>query len=228
NNEEADSLTCKVLDMFERCVSKSSKFGKMLFQDVAGEKEWRKIAALRSLAGYSGLPLGITFNMKMKITAGLGTFEQYNWQGRGIAASANRSNGAPIAPNFSPVPGTVHSGILSTLSTLSKLQLDRFAAGTITDICLQDENASQQVVAQILREFIAKQGSMMTVAIGTTEKYQEIYEAALKALEMPEQAASKLLAQYADVNVRIGGWQTPFITLPLDHMLNYIKRPVNA
>ncbi|MEG1007157.1 MAG: pyruvate formate lyase family protein [Bacteroides sp.] len=228
NNEDADSLTCKVLDMFERCVSKSSKFGKMLFQDVAGEKEWRKIAALRSLAGYSGLPLGITFNMKMKITAGLGTFEQYNWQGRGIAASANRSNGAPIAPNFSPVPGTVHSGILSTLSTLSKLQLDRFAAGTITDICLQDENASQQVVAQILHEFITKQGSMMTVAIGTTEKYQEIYEAALKALEMPEQAASKLLAQYADVNVRIGGWQTPFITLPLDHMLNYIKRPVNA
>lgn len=57
----ADNLTCKVLDMFERCVSKSSKFGKMLFQDVAGEKEWRKIAALRSLAGYSGLPLGITF-----------------------------------------------------------------------------------------------------------------------------------------------------------------------
>lgn len=62
------------------------------------------------------------------------------------------------------------------------MQLDRFAAGTITDICLQDENASQQVVAQILHEFIAKQGSMMTVAIGTTEKYQEIYEAGPESL----------------------------------------------
>jgi formate C-acetyltransferase len=36
------------------------------------------------------------------------------------------------------------------------------------------------------------------------------------------------LAKYAGINVRIGGWQTPFITLPLDHMENYIKRPVEV
>lgn len=225
NDAEADALTCIILDAFERCVQKSAKFGKKLFQDKADETEWRKTASLRSLAGYYGLPLGMTYNIKMKITVGMGTFEQYNWQGRGAAASANRLEGAPIAPNFSPVPGTAHSGIMGTMESLSKLRLDRFAAGTITDICLQDESISSDIVANIVKTFIEKKGAMMTVAIGTTEKYQEIYEATKKAIDMPEDKAAKLLAQYADVNVRIGGWQTPFITLPLIHMENYIKRP---
>ena len=226
NDAEADALTCIILDTFERCVQKSAAFGKKLFQDKADETEWRKIASLRSLAGYYGLPLGMTYNIKMKITAGMGTFEQYNWQGRGAAASANRLEGAPIAPNFSPAPGTAHSGIIGTMESLSKFRLDRFAAGTITDICLQDESINPAVVTNIIKTFIKKKGAMMTVAIGTTEKYREIYEAAQKAISMPEEKAVKLLSRYADVNVRIGGWQTPFITLPLIHMENYIKRPV--
>ena len=226
NDAEADNLTKIILNAFERCVQKSAAFGKKLFQDKADETEWRKIASLRSLAGYYGLPLGMTYNIKMKITAGMGTFEQYNWQGRGAAASANRLDGAPIAPNFSPVPGTAHAGIMGTMESLSKLQLDRFAAGTITDICLQDESINIYTVENIVKTFIEKKGAMMTVAIGTAEKYREIYEAAKKAINMPEDKAVKLLAQYADVNVRIGGWQTPFITLPLIHMENYIKRPV--
>lgn len=226
NDAEADNLTQIILNAFERCVQKSAAFGKKLFQDKADETEWRKIASLRSLAGYYGLPLGMTYNIKMKITAGMGTFEQYNWQGRGAAASANRLDGAPIAPNFSPVPGTAHAGIMGTMESLSKLHLDRFAAGTITDICLQDESINIYTVENIVKTFIEKKGAMMTIAIGTAEKYQEIYEAAKKAINMPEDKAVKLLAQYADVNVRIGGWQTPFITLPLIHMENYIKRPV--
>lgn len=93
------------------------------------------------------------------------------------------------------------------------------------DICLNDESANEEVVGQIIREFIAMYGGMMTVSLGTTDKYQEIYEATKQSIQMPEPEAAKLLAQYADVNVRIGGWQTPFITLPLDHMENYMKRP---
>lgn len=227
NDVDADRLTCDVLDIFERCVKKSAQFGKKLFQDDAPEKEWRKIASLRAMAGYYGLPLGKAYDIKMKITAGLGTFEQYNWQGRGAAASANRLNGMPIAPNFSPVPGTVHAGIMGVMNSLSKFKLERFAAGTITDICLNDETASPEIVGQIIHEFINKYGAMMTVAIGTEKKYKEIYEAAKKAVDMPEPEAAKVLAFYADVNVRIGGWQTPFITLPIDHMENYIKRPID-
>ncbi|NDV58723.1 pyruvate formate lyase family protein [Bacteroides sp. 519] len=226
NNVDADKLTCDILDMFYHCVQNSASFGKKLFQDDVPEREWRKIASLRALAGYYGLPLGKKFNIKMKITAGIGTFEQYNWQGRGVAASANRLDGMPIAPNFSPVPGTVHQGIMGTMNSLSKFKLERFAAGVITDICLNDESVNDKIVEQVLNEFIHKYGAMMTVAIGTTDKYKEIYEAAKEASTLPEAEAAALLAKYAGVNVRIGGWQTPFITLPLDHMENYIKRPV--
>jgi len=38
----------------------------------------------------------------------------------------------------------------------------------------------------------------------------------------------KMLEPYSHINVRIGGWQTPFITLPLSHMENYVRRPVEA
>lgn len=223
---QADKLTCEILDQFHRCVERSAKFGKMLFQDVASEKDWRRIASLRALAGYYGLPLGMTFDIKMKITAGLGTFEQYNWQGRGIAASANRLNGMPIAPNFSPVPGTAYDGIMGILGSLSEFKLNRFAAGVITDLCLDEQQATLDIVREIVRLFISKQGGMMTLVIGTQDLYQEIYEIAVKAADLPEDKSSALLARYAGVNVRIGGWQTPFITLPLDHMLNYIKRPI--
>lgn len=225
NNVEADDLARDIVDMFYKCVQTSAQFGKKLFQDVVPESEWRKIAGLRSLAGYYGLPLGMTYNIKMKVTAGMGTFEQYNWQGRGMAASANRLDGMPISPNFSPMPGTVHQGIIGTLNTLSKLKLQRFAAGVISDICLDSDAANEEIVKQIVIEFIENKGGMMTMAIGTSELYNEIYEKTKEAMTKPEAEAIALLAPYAGINVRIGGWQTPFVTLPLDHMENYIKRP---
>lgn len=226
NDPEADRITCDLLDMFYRCVQKSAVFGKKLFQDEAPEREWRRIASLRALAGYYGLPLGMTYNIKMKITAGLGTFEQYNWQGRGAAASPNRLSGMPIAPNFTPVPGTTHSGIMGIMNSLEKFGLNRFAAGTITDICLEKENSSPGIISEILRNFLRKNGAMMTLAVGNSEKYQEIYEAVKESMLLDGHDSARKLAPYADVNVRIGGWQTPFITLPLDHMENYIKRPM--
>lgn len=226
NDVDADRITCDILDMFYRCVGKSASFGKKLFQDEAPEREWRRIASLRALAGYYGLPLGMTFNIKMKITAGFGTFEQYNWQGRSAAASPNRLTGMPIAPNFSPVPGTTHAGIMGVINSLSKFRLERFAAGTITDICLEEENTTPEIISEILWDFIRKYGAMMTIAVGSSEKYKEIYEAVKESMNMDGAKAAQKLAPYANINVRIGGWQTPFITLPLDHMENYIKRPV--
>ncbi|HJH64100.1 MAG TPA: pyruvate formate lyase family protein [Bacteroides mediterraneensis] len=226
NDVDADRITCDILDMFYRCVEKSASFGKKLFQDEAPEREWRRIASLRALAGYYGLPLGMTFNIKMKITAGFGTFEQYNWQGRSAAASPNRLTGMPIAPNFSPVPGTTHAGIMGVINSLSKFRLERFAAGTITDICLEEDNTTPEIISEILWDFIRKYGAMMTIAVGSSEKYKEIYEAVKESMNMDGAKAAQKLAPYANINVRIGGWQTPFITLPLDHMENYIKRPV--
>jgi formate C-acetyltransferase len=227
NDPDADRMTTAVLDMYYSCVEKYSQFGKKLFQDVAPENSWRYIASLRALAGYYGLPLGKVFGIKMKITAGLGTFEQYNWQGRSVAASANRLNGEPIAPNFTPVPGTAHAGIAAMLNSFSEFNLERFAAGVITDVCINEEDASEEHIEQVLRMFLNNYGAMMTVAVGSREVYQTIYCLAQRAILDNDENSEKELANYANINVRIGGWQTPFITLPLDHMANYIKRPVN-
>lgn len=226
NDPIADELTRDILDIYVNCVEKSSHFGKKLFQDKAPRKDWRRIAALRGLAGYYGLPLGMTYDIKMKITAGMGTFEQYHWQGNDIAASANRLSGTPIAPNFSAVPGTACSGVLGTLNSLAKFKLNRFAAGVITDVCLDSENASENIIEQLVGTFIENKGGMMTIAIGTRELYTEIYKAVVEAQTKTDEEAVAMLAQYANVNVRIGGWQSPFITIPLEHMENYINRPV--
>jgi len=67
---------------------------------------------------------------------------------------------------------------------------------------------------------------MLSVTIAS-KQYQEIYEIA-KATDMiadPKTASDKLL-KYADIMVRVGGWNAPFITLPLVHMENYINHPV--
>lgn len=227
NDVEADELTMEILDMFFRCVENATDFGKKIFQDDVPESEWRRINGLRELAGYYGLPLGVTHDIKMKVTAGLGTFEQYHWQGKAVAASANRSCGAPLAPNFSPVPGTTNNGAMGVMDSLSKFRLKRFAAGVITDICLESDIATPDIIQNIISTFVEKHGGMLTMTIGTTKLYEEIYEATKDALKDPEKAAS-ILKSYAGVNVRIGGWQTPFVTLPLSHMENYIKRPTKV
>jgi len=67
---------------------------------------------------------------------------------------------------------------------------------------------------------------MLSITIAS-EQYQEIYEIA-KATDVisDPKAASEKLLKYADIMVRVGGWNAPFITLPLVHMENYINRPV--
>lgn len=227
NDIDADDITCELLDMFKLCVDKAAHFGKYLFQETPPADKWIEIANLRALAGYYGLPLGMTYDIKMKVTAGLGTFEQYNWSGRGAAASANRLNGMPIAPNFSCVPGTSHKGVLSTLNSISKFQLSRFAAGVITDVCLEESTCDVGMLEQLIQSFVAKHGGMLTVAVGSKGLYEEIYVTAKDAMLKSEAESALMLSPYAGVNVRIGGWQTPFVALPLSHMENYIKRPEN-
>ncbi|MDC1105880.1 hypothetical protein OAT16_04190 [Prolixibacteraceae bacterium] len=202
-------------------------FCKKLFQNYTPQEHWVEIANLRALAGYYGLPLGMTYDIKMKVTAGMGTFEQYNWSGKGCAASANRLNSMPIAPNFSCVPGTSSGGILNTMFSLSKFDLSRFAAGVITDVCFEEENCSVDVIEELMTTFVRNDGGMMTVAVGSSDLYEKIYVTAKDAQLKEEAEAAMMLAPYAGVNVRIGGWQTPFVTLPLSHMENYVKRPEN-
>jgi formate C-acetyltransferase len=107
------------------------------------------------------------------------------------------------------------------------LELERFSGGVITDICLDEGyGLNQDVIFKILKKAVDDRAAMITISIGSGDIYTEIYEKVLEAGKMVNRKeAYRMLAPYACVNVRIGGWQTPFITLPVSHMENYIIRP---
>ncbi|HJV78252.1 MAG TPA: pyruvate formate lyase family protein, partial [Paludibacter sp.] len=224
NDNQTDQIAKFILDEFHKSVDVSKALSYKVFLDPKGDND-KQIWALRAIAGYYGKSLQSTLpGFDLKFTAGLGTFEQYNWQGAGIAASASRNVGDPLAPNFTPPSGTWHTPPPRLLETFSQLGLNRFAAGVITDICLE----SDSMLEPMLKTFIEKQGGMLTVTIAS-KQYQEIYEIA-KATNLIEdqKAAAEKLIGYSDIMVRVGGWNAPFITLPLSHMENYINRPVKS
>jgi formate C-acetyltransferase len=222
NGSETDDLAKFILDVFHDAVNRSKQLSYKVFLDPQGDND-PQIWALRAIAGYYGKALQTVLpDFDLKFTAGIGTFEQYNWQGAGNAASAARNTGDPLAPNFTPASGTWHTPPPSLLETFSKLGLNRFAAGVITDICLE----SDKMLDKMLKTFIEKQGGMLSVTIAS-EQYQEIYEIAKASSLIENQtAAAEKLISYSDIMVRVGGWNAPFITLPLSHMENYINRPV--
>jgi formate C-acetyltransferase len=226
DSAEVREITRNVLDICYNAVLDSAQFAKRVFQNTETEN-CKNIAVLRNLAGFADFSGKKTDELKIKFTVGLGTFEQYDWQGRGIAACADRQRGEALAPNFSPVPGTFYSGIAGLLSSLRYLELERFAGGVITDICLDEGyGINSEVIFKLLKKAIDDRAGMITVTIGSEEIYREIYEKVLVTKKMKNRKdAYRLLAPYACINVRIGGWQTPFITLPISHMENYIRRP---
>lgn len=223
NNSETDEITSFVLNIFHQAVLQSGELAHRVFVDSDGDQN-AQIKSLRATAGYYGDSLEKRFpDFELKFTAGLGTFEQYVWQGMSNAASASRIAQAPLAPNFTPVSGTWHTSPALLLETFSKLNLSHFAAGAVTDICL----SSDALLDGLLKAFIQHKGSIMTCTIAVSE-YQEIYEIAQQArLIKDKQARSEQLMTYADILVRVGGWNAPFITLPLSHMKNYVHRSVS-
>ncbi len=224
NDSETNDIAKFILDTFINAVNHSKTLANKVFLDPKGDND-KQVWALRAVAGYYGKALQtILPDFDLKFTAGMGTFEQYNWQGAGNAASASRNTGDPLAPNFTPASGTWHTSPANLIETFNHLGLNRFAAGVITDICLE----SDALLDGIIKTFIQKNGGMLTITIASPQ-YQEIYEIAkaTNLIENPAVASEKLL-KYSDIMVRVGGWNAPFITLPLSHMENYINRPVKS
>jgi formate C-acetyltransferase len=230
HNDDVDSLCGRILDAYESAMQRAAEFAIDTFQKqpVSQAEEMQK-RSLRSIAGFYGKSLEERFGyFNMMISAGLGTFEQYNWSAQGNAASAGRAKGAPLIPNFSPAPGTVKHGFGGIAATMKKLALDRFSGGVITDVCIEPPTDREHEFIMMLDGFIRERMPMMTLTIGDKNLYTQIYEEVSYAQEKPHEETEKLLRKYAHVNVRIGGWQTPFITLPASHMENYIDRPIKA
>ncbi|ADL50932.1 pyruvate formate lyase family protein [Clostridium cellulovorans] len=225
DDPEINEVTKMILDYYYEAVMSSKAFADMIFLKKPEPAEEMKVRKLRTVAGYYGPALQELFgeDFNIRFTAGLGTFEQYPQQGMGIAACADRDRNDPLAPNFSPVPGTAKNGIGHVISTFKGLKLHRFAAGVMTDLSLAEEYNDDEILTSVVEQFIEDKGGMLTLSLSDSRLYEKIYDLSLLA-NAGDKNAREELKKYAHINVRVGGWQAPFITMTLDQQKNYIKR----
>ena len=225
-----DDIMKWLLDEFCDAVDKAKKLADHLFlYEPKNEQEQENIIALRSLAGYSGNSMkekyGKDFNIIMN--AGCGTFESYANMGLGCSASAEgRRNAKPIAPNFTPVSGTDHTGIGHLLSTMDNLGLERFGAGVVIDVCLERAGLEHDYLVKILRRFVDVKGNIISITIADHDELVKIYdlcEDVRNGLKDPS-----ALEKYNQISVRVGGFQSPFVTLTKEQQKDYLKRSISG
>lgn len=230
NDSETNEIANFILEIYCEAIKKSKELcDKVFLKPIRNltEKEKIEILRLRRIAGYYGSALQDKFgeDFNIRFTAGCGTFEQYPLQGAGIVASADRQSGDPLTANFSPSPGTVTKPVSHVMETFKNLDLKRLAAGAITDLCIDHSMNNTDYIMGLIDKFIECGGNMLTLAIGNKEEYQKIYELSVAASKLTDkEAAYKGLEKYKHINVRVGGWQAPFISMSLQQQENYVLR----
>lgn len=234
NNEEpVNNIMQWMVTIFYNSVKESQTLAEEVFLNPIKNGDEKRIVSLRALAGYAGNSLKEEFGEEftINITAGMGTFELFDIFGGGNAASADRENiGDPIARNFAPQAGSTKYSIGHLLKSFSNLGLNRFAGGVITDICLEEDdlkNNGKAVVASILEFFMENGGNMLSVTIADRTELEHIYKLCQK-YKNGDKSVKTELKKYERVNVRVGGFQMPFITLPEKMQETYIKRPISS
>lgn len=186
-----------------------------------------QILHLRKVAGYYGVSFKERFgrNFNMHFTAGCGTFEQFPQQGLGIVASANRHSNDPMTANFSPVSGTISKGVGNVFESYKNLPMDRLSAGAIVDLCIDESQKNEAYIVGLIDKFRETNGNMLTLAFGNKDIYQKIFKLCYDAANTQNnEALYQALDQYKHINVRVGGWQAPFISMSLGQQRDYILR----
>jgi len=234
NNEKSlNKIMEWMLTTFYNQVKESQALAEEVFLNPIKKGNEERIISLRALAGYAGNSLKEEFGKEftIHITSGMGTFELFDIFGGGNAASADRDNiGDPIARNFAPQAGSTKYSTGHLLTSFGNLGLDRFAGGVITDICLEEEDlkaGGKNMVASILEFFIENGGNMLSLTISDRAELEHIYDLCQKYRKGDETLKSEL-KKYERVNVRVGGFQMPFITLPAKMQEAYLKRPISS
>lgn len=222
-----------IIDTFCNAVEESKILADKVFLNPIDKlpiEEKRKIRHLRKIAGYYGISYKDRFgkDFNMHFTAGCGTFEQFPQQGMGIVASANRGSNKPMTANFSPASGTIRKGSGHVFEAMKNLPLNRLSAGAITDLCINESQKNEEYIANLIQKFIDCGGNMLTLAFGKREVYQKIYELCYEARHTKNnRELYRELDAYKHINVRVGGWQAPFISMSLEQQKDYILRIVN-
>lgn len=228
NDPRVDDIMKWLMGEFCDTVDEAKKLADLVFlfePNNEQEREW--IIDLRSLAGYSGDSMkkkyGKDFNIIMN--AGCGTFENYANMGVGCAAEGRR-NAKPIAPNFSPVSGTDHTGIGNLLNSMADLGLERFGAGVSTDVCLEKAGLEKDYLVEILRQFVKVKGNVISITIADHNDLKKIYDLCEDVRNRLKDPSA--LEKYNQISVRVGGFQSPFVTLTKEQQKDYLKRSISV
>jgi len=189
------------------------------------KKETERIQRLRLMAEYEGSSMKERYGDDFDIlfSAGCGTFAQYALFGIGTAASADgRLRNEPVAPNFSPSSGTAVNGEGAVLSSLKNLNLNKYAAGVMLDMCINKNELNKEKIQEIYKRFILSNGSIISLTIAGFDNIKKAYETCNDVRSGKKQQDA--LSEFADLNVRVGGWNGPFITLTQVQQEDYMKR----
>ena len=221
-----DEIMKALLDCFYEASLKAKELGDKVFL-LSPKQNEEKILSDRTICHYEGKSMQEKYgeNFRMHYTIGCGTFGQYSLMGKSVGASADgRMSGEPIASNFSPVAGTMKNGLANILESLQSLGLERFAAGVVIDFCIDDavEETDSDYFEALLKEFVAKKGSILTLTFISKEELINIFEKC-EAVRCGK-LSSDDLRPYCHISVRVGGYNAPFVTLPREQQLNYVKR----
>ena len=228
-------LMKEILDEYYKAMTAADELARYVFLERvdAAEVEQpgraRRIWELRRLADYAGPSMRDIFgdDFRIRLSAGCGTFELYAFLGRGCAASPDgRRRGEPLAPNFSPTSGTLRDGLGSFLESLDALGLDRFGAGAMSDVCVSKDDAPEGYLVRILEEFVRKNGSILALNLVSTDELNRLYMLAEEVREGTKDHS--VLDPYLGVTVRVGGFQTPFVTMTQEQQLDYLGRGVKT
>ncbi|MEL7588248.1 MAG: pyruvate formate lyase family protein [Prolixibacteraceae bacterium] len=232
NNPVADRIAREIVDCFILELAEAKRLADKAYREKAATKvDPEECKRLRMAGGYYGEPL-IQKNKKNTIafTGGLGTFASFTLMGSGVAASADRLKDEPLTKNNTTSKGTNNRSFAHIFASLKTLDLSRFPGGAPVDLTLDLQNESSdgktEVIRAVIESFMKNDGQVMSITLGSSDLYKKIHEIAKKAESGSEQAVGELL-KYADVIVRAGGWQSPFITLSIDQQSHYIDAAIS-
>ena len=135
--------------------------------------------------------------------AGISTFgRQLEWSPHRFATPYGKRAGDILTGNYSPTPGTDKEGATAIIKSYCKADLCRMVSGAALDIKLLPTNikgeAGIDAIANLIRGFVSLGGHFMQLDLADAELLR-------RAQENPE--------EYANLSVRVSGWNARFVTL---------------
>ncbi|MDR2920988.1 MAG: pyruvate formate lyase family protein [Tannerella sp.] len=232
NDPETDRIAATIVnDFFTSLKATKELTDKAYREKPEGKVDPEEAKRLRIAGGFFGSPFDKRYKTTVAFTAGLGTFAAFTLMGMGVAASVDRFKDEPLTKNNGPSRGTNNKSFGHIFASLKALDLSRFAAGAPVDLTLDIGKESREnkiaILTAIVESFMKNNGQVLSVTLGNKDQYEMIHNIAVKADNGDTEAAEKLL-EYANVMVRAGGWQTPFITMSIAQQSHYLDSAITA